>query len=313
MCFLFSPECEQTNARGGESQDAEANRRSYKEAGHALLFVTLLLRLFFTDYFQNVTISSSSKNAAQSWRHKETTSRTTADLPMVHFSSEMGNDAWKFVGHASSNRHESISATIHSQFSIIYRWVDRNASKVSFFLHRSESECLSGINVGLTLALNLLCLFCLDRTSARPSVVSTNGSLLFIDLHSRRQSLMSISQENLAQEKNNLPLLISYAQVHRPPSSVSDKPRKLTMTSLSPSPSNKATPVTKRKVSFASSASMASESGLSLFSGDKENHFPVNQADELEQSTPLHTNVGKIDRLYLNRSPNHVLPRSALI
>ena len=119
MCCLFAGEnkCIVVDER----RHAEENRHSYKEAGHALPFVTFFLQRFFTNDFQDVRISSSSKNASQSKSSEETAAGTKADLPMVSFSIEMGNDAEEFRSDSTTNRNRSTSTTILSEFSCCYR------------------------------------------------------------------------------------------------------------------------------------------------------------------------------------------------
>ena len=168
--------------------------------------------------------------------------------------------------------------------------------------------------------LNELFLSHLDRGSARKSVVSSQESFLLPDLNTRRQSQMSIGQDDLRHGTDILPLIVSYAQVHRVSSPSSDKSRRNSSPSRrnsSPSrgsfSSTRTSPRMRRKVSFASSIGRASERSMSVSSVSKENRVPVNQLEKVEQSDPLQKSIGENDKLYSNTSRKNSLPRLALI
>jgi hypothetical protein len=143
-------------------------------------------------------------------------------------------------------------------------------------------------------------------------VVSSQENFLLPDLNTRRQSQMSTGQVDLREDTDSLPLLVSYAQVHQAPSPSLDTPQKHTSPSLSSFSSNKTSPRMKRKVSFASSISMASGSSMSLSSMSKENRVSASQHDKSEHSNLLNKNSGETAKLYLNTSQN-ILPRLALV
>lgn len=143
-------------------------------------------------------------------------------------------------------------------------------------------------------------------------MVSSQENFLLPDLKTRRQSQMSIGQDDLRQDTDSLPLMVSYAQVHRAPSPSLDKSPNHSSPSRGSFSSSKTSPRMKRKVSFASSTSMASESSISLSSVSKENRLSVNQLKKLEHSNRLQKNIGENEKLYSNTSRKNILPRVAL-